>query len=53
MKSLFNQFCVTLIAFLLSSCLASTTSVDGVACNNDTRKGPVWTWPLICQPNGG
>lgn len=47
-----NVTTIVLTTLLLSGCLASTSSPDGVACDFSTGK-PVWELPLVCQPNGG
>ena len=38
----------TLFSLVLSGCLASTTSPDGVNCNYAQGK-PMWEMPLDCQ----
>ena len=48
MKKIFLALTVTLFALVLSGCLASTTSPDGVNCDFSQGK-PMWEMPLACQ----
>jgi hypothetical protein len=48
MNKIFLALTVTLFALVLSGCLASTTSPDGVNCDFSQGK-PLWEMPLACQ----
>jgi len=48
MNKIFLTLIVTLFAMVLSGCLASTTSPDGVNCDFSQGK-PMWEMPLDCQ----
>ncbi len=48
MKKIFLALTVTLFSLVLSGCLASTTSPDGVNCDFSQGK-PLWEMPLDCQ----
>jgi hypothetical protein len=52
MKPLLELISAFALSILLSGCLASSTSPDAINCNPTTENGPVWEWPLACQPNG-
>jgi hypothetical protein len=53
MKFLLKTLALALTISVLSGCLASGVTPVGVRCGTDTDQGPVWDWPLVCQPNGG
>jgi hypothetical protein len=48
MKKLFKLSCIALFVWVLSGCLASTTSPVGVNCDYSQGK-PLWEMPLDCQ----
>ena len=48
MKKISQALTVALFALVLSGCLASTTSPDGVNCDYSQGK-PMWEMPLACQ----
>ena len=48
MNKIFLTLIVALFAMVLSGCLASTTSPDGVNCDFSQGK-PLWEMPLDCQ----
>jgi hypothetical protein len=48
MKKIFLALTMTVFALVLSACLASTTSPDGVNCDFSQGK-PMWEMPLACQ----
>ena len=53
MKFNFKYLILILGVLTLSGCLASGVTPVGIVCDSKTQSGPVWTWPLVCQPNGG
>ena len=48
MNKIFLTLTIALLSLVLSGCLASTTSPEGVNCDFSQGK-PLWEMPLACQ----
>jgi hypothetical protein len=48
MNKIFLALTIALLSLVLSGCLASTTSPEGVNCDFSQGK-PLWEMPLACQ----